>query len=93
MSVDLKFDQKYLDSVMLSPAVEGVVESAAKRALAAARSSAPVDTGAYKRSLQLKKVRRRYRRAVLVESNDPKALIIEAKTGNLARSLKSAGRG
>ena len=58
--------------------------------LAAARASAPVDTGAYKASIDL--VQATTDRAVVrVVATDWKAALVESRTGNLARSLDAAG--
>ena len=58
--------------------------------LAAARASAPVDTGAYKASIDL--VQATTDRAVVrVVATDWKAPLVEANTGNLAWSLDAAG--
>ena len=58
--------------------------------LAAARASAPVDTGAYKASIEL--VQATTDRAVVrVVATDWKAALVESRTGNLARSLDAAG--
>lgn len=89
----LDFNQAYLDAVMFSPEVLRQQEALGRKVLANAKASAPVDTAAYKRSIKMTTVRRRHRNAVIVEATDPKSLMIEAKTGNLARALKSAGRG
>lgn len=93
MSTGIKYDKQFFDTAMRLPGVKALQEEAGNKALARAKSSAPVDSGAYKRGLSMRWVRRRYRDALLVEGTDPKTLLIEAKTGNLARSLKSAGRG
>ena len=86
------FNQKYFDAIMRSSGVQQLELQAAQRVLAAAQASAPVDTGAYRAGLRITKAERRYRTAYLVDGTDPKTLLIEAKTGNLARALKSAGR-
>lgn len=59
---------------------------------AIARSTAPEDSKAYKNGIKVAK--KRQKRVVgLVQATDPKSLIVEAKTGNLARAVRSAGRG
>lgn len=90
---ELDFNQAYLDAVMTSPEVLRQQEAIGRKVLAKAKASAPVDSGAYKRGIKMTRARRRYRYAVIVEATDSKSLMIEAKTGNLARSLKSVGRG
>lgn len=71
----------------------GVAADLARRGqavAAAARASAPVATGAYRDSIQMT-TSTTDRAVVRVGSSDPKAFIIEAKTGNLARALDAAG--
>lgn len=89
----IDFDQRFFDTVMRSPGVKAVQLEAGQKALARARATAPIDSGDYKKGLGLKWVKRGYRDALIVEGTDPKTLLIEAKTGNLARALKSVGRG
>lgn len=79
---------KFFESVLRQPGVERIVDEAGDRALAKARAGAPVDTGDYKRGLRKEHRESRYRRTVRVVGTDPKTMLIESKTGNLARSLK-----
>lgn len=89
----VEFDQGFFDSLMRSAGIQSLQQAAAQRVLAAAQASAPVKTGAYKRGLRIAKADHKYRTTYLVEGTDPHTLLVEAKTGNLARALKSAGRG
>lgn len=89
----IDFDQRFFDTAMRMPGVKALQLEAGQKALARARATAPVDSGNYKKGLVLKWVKRGYRDALIVEGTDPKTLLVEAKTGNLARSLKSIGRG
>lgn len=89
---DIKFEQPFFDSAMRLPGVKALQEEAGERALAKARADAPVNSGGYKKGLRLRWVKHHYRDTLIVEGTDPKTLLIEAKTGNLARSLKSVGR-
>lgn len=89
----VKFDQSFFDSIMRSAGVQSLEMEAAQRVLAQAQATAPVDTGAYKAGLQIVRAERKYRTAYLVEGTDEKTMLVESKTGNLARALKSAGRG
>ncbi|QZY52920.1 HK97 gp10 family phage protein [Leucobacter tenebrionis] len=92
MARDFVPDQAWFDQALRMPGVEALVDEVADEALAAAKASAPVDSADYKKSIRKRYRQARYRRVALVEATDPKSLLIEAKTGNLARSLKSAGR-
>lgn len=93
MSTKVEFNNKYFDSVLRSAPVQQTQREVAQRVLARAKATAPVDSGAYRDGLKIRKAERGYRTAYLVEGTDPKTLLIEAKGGNLARALKSAGRG
>lgn len=55
-----------------------------------AKADAPVKTGAYKRRIVVRIKRSKYRNVVIIEGTDWKTLLIESKTGNLARALKAA---
>ncbi len=88
----VEFNQKFFDQILRTSGVENLQRQAAQKVLAQAKATAPVDSGAYRRGLGIVRAERRYRVAYLVVGTDPKTLLIEAKTGNLARALKSAGR-
>lgn len=62
----------------------------ADRVAAQARSTAPVDTGAYRDSITVE-VAETDRTVVRVVAKDRKSHVIEARTGNLARALDAAG--
>ena len=84
------FDKAFFDTAMKQPGVRKLQDEVASKALAAARASAPVDTGDYRKSLRKVWRRGEYRDAILVEGTDEKTLLIESRTGNLARALKRA---
>lgn len=69
--------------------VDPLLDAAAQRALETARANAPVDTGTYQASLHVETdhTDRTVRR---IASDVPYAMVIEARTGNLARSLDAA---
>lgn len=75
--------QEYLDG---KHGVEAVLEREAQQSLDRAKASAPVRTGAYKDSLHIETVHtdRMVKRVV---ADVDYARIVEADTGNLARSL------
>ena len=87
---DIVFNPKFFDTVLREPRVEQVVDAAAGRALRAAQSTAPVDTEAYRDGLHIEHHDSRFRRSARVVGSDPKTMLIEAKTGNLARAVKAA---
>lgn len=83
-------NERFFESVLRRPKVEKLVDDAAERALTAAQQTAPVDTGDYKRGLHIEHHDGRYRRTAMVVGGDHKTMLIESKTGNLARALKAA---
>lgn len=64
----------------------------ADKVAAAARSGAPVETGSYRDSIEVQLVHTD-RAVARVVATAPHSLVVEAKTGNLARSLDAAGGG
>lgn len=87
----VEFNDAFFENLSRSPAVTGLCVEAAERIAGVARSTAPVDSGEYRDGIV---VRTKYqRRAVaVVVATDPKSMIIESKTGNLARALRAAKR-
>lgn len=86
----VEFNQTYFDQIMRTAGVERLTDAAAERALSIAKSTAPVDTGDYRDGLHIEHRESRYRRVTRVVGDDAKTLLIESKTGNLARALKQA---
>lgn len=78
----------FFASLLRQPGVERIVDESGQRALTKAKADAPVDTGEYRDGLRIEHRQSRYRRTTRVVGTDPKTLLIESKTGNLARSLK-----
>ncbi|MSS84969.1 HK97 gp10 family phage protein [Actinomycetaceae bacterium WB03_NA08] len=89
----IEFNQVFFDDILRESGVQSLERQAAEKVLAAAKANAPYDTGAYQRGLRIEKAEARFRTVYLVTGTDPKTLLVESKTGNLARALKSAGRG
>lgn len=85
----IEFNQRYFDTIMKSAGVESLSLAKAQAALKVAQANAPYDTGDYHDGLRIRRAERKYRTAFLVEGTDPKTLLIESQTGNLARALKS----
>lgn len=81
---------KFFETVLRQSGVERLTDEAAGRALARAKADAPIDTAEYRDGLHIEHREARYRRVSLVAGSDPKTLLVEARTGNLARSLKAA---
>lgn len=86
----IEFNDVFFDEIMKSAGVDRLTKDAAVRAAEIARSTAPVDTGSYRDQIRVIVRESRHRRVYRVVGNDPKTLLIESKTGNLARALKAA---
>ncbi|WP_067198925.1 hypothetical protein [Microbacterium sp. XT11] len=80
-----------LDALTRDPGIVSVVQQATDRIAEIARADAPTDTNAYKAGIRTR-IKYQDRAVGVVEATDPKSLIIEAKTGNLARAVKKAAR-
>jgi len=85
-------DRRSLNALMGSPGVRATLKIQAERVASAARSGAPVDSGAYRDSIGVEDsetgigwARER------VVARAPHSHIVESRTGNLARALGSAG--
>lgn len=84
------FDRRFFDQIMKSAGIERMVDSTAEKALGIAQANAPVDEGDYKSGLKVEKRDTQYRHTARVVGEDWKTMLIESKTGNLARALKAA---
>lgn len=83
------FDEEFFATIMRSAGIEALCRTKTENALAIAQSTAPVDTGAYRDGLAIEKVPHKYRDTYEVVGHDKKTLLVESKTGNLARALKA----
>jgi hypothetical protein len=72
-----------------SDGVRRMLRSRAERSAAAARASAPIKTGAYRDSIRVLDATTD-RAVARVAAEVPYAMVVEAKTGNLSRSLDAA---
>lgn len=89
---EVYFDRVYFDTIMFSAGVQRLTDEVADDALRIAQSTAPVDEGNYKDGLAVEHRDSRYRKTARVVGWDAKTLLVESKTGNLARALKAAKR-
>ena len=85
----MEFNDAFFDEILRSAQVESLCRSKAEQALSIARANAPVDTGAYRDGLTVEVVEHTHRRSFCVVGPGPKTLLVEARTGNLARALRS----
>lgn len=88
----VKFSNSYFDQLSRSSGVVKLTLDAARRIAATARSTAPENTGAYRRGIGVR-VKYQQRAVALVEGRDPKTMLIESRTGNLARALRANAKG
>lgn len=89
MATRVKMNSAGVKEVLNSSGTRALLTSKAGPVLSAAQSGAPVDTGEYRDSLGI--VQDTTDRAVVrVVSTAPHGLIVEARTGNLARALDAA---
>ena len=86
----IEFNDSFFDNSMRSAGIDRIGMTKAERAASIARSTAPVDTGSYRDQIRVVVRESAHRRVYRVVGNDPKTLLIESKTGNLARALKAA---
>lgn len=80
-----------LDALTHDPGIVSVVQQATDRIADVARADAPVDGGGYKAGIRTR-IKYQKRAVGVVEATDPKSLIVESKTGNLARAVKKSAR-
>lgn len=87
----MQFADGFFEKLLSSAEVGAVVMAATEGVADEARATAPVDSGDYRDGIRTAK---KYQKRVvgLVQATDPKSMIIEAKTGNLARAVRSKGR-
>lgn len=88
--VRFKLNSAGMRELLNSGEVGGFMMTRANRVAAAARSSAPVLTGAYRNSIttQLARTDRAVGRVI---ASAPHAMLVEANTRNLGRSVDAAG--
>lgn len=84
----MQFNNAFFEELGRSAGVSALVVGVAEEIAAIARSTAPVDTAAYKEAITVE-LKYQDRSVALVVGHDPKTLLIESKTGNLARALRS----
>lgn len=87
----VKFNEGFFQNLGRSPAVTNLVVGAAQQIAADARSTAPVDSGDYRRGIHVE-VKFQKRVVALVMASDKKSLLIESRTGNLVRALNRRKR-
>lgn len=87
------FNEQFFAELGRSPGVERLVREAAGRVHAAAVGAAPRVSGDYAESLRVERSPRGGRVVYRVVAGVDYGLAVEARTGNLVRAVKAAGRG
>jgi hypothetical protein len=85
----VKFNNAFFEELSVSEPVTALCVDAAERIAEIARNGVNKLTGDYANGIGVA-VKRQKRSVALVIASDPKSLIIESKTGNLARALRAA---
>lgn len=90
----MDFNNRFFEELGTSAGVTQLCVDAAEHIAEIARNSAPVASGNYRDGIKVEVKRNaQLRNVALVVGHDPKTMIIESKTGNLARALRAARRG
>ncbi len=84
---DMKLNSAGMDELLKSAGVEALVEGIAQEKAARAKASAPVDSGDYRDSIEVWTEVHPTRVVAHYGSTAPHAAVVEARTGNIARSL------
>jgi hypothetical protein len=87
----VKFNEAFFQELSRSPAVQNLVGGIAEEIAADARSTAPVDTGDYRKGIHVE-VKFQKRVVAVVMASDKKSMLVESKTGNLVRALNRRKR-
>lgn len=93
MAESVEFNDAFFEQLGRSPAVVAQCVAKANKVAATARTTAPVDTEDYKNGIRVEVQSRGRRDVAVVVASDWKSMLVESKTGNLARALKAVGRG
>lgn len=84
----MQLPKNFFTELSQTPAVRAAVDATTEAIAKTARDSAPVDSGDYRRGITTaSKLQKRY--VGLVIASDPKSLLIESQTGNLARAARA----
>lgn len=85
----VKFNDAVFEQILESAQVRSLCAASAQKALSIARSTAPVQTGDYKKGLGIRTVKHPTRTTWIVQGVDWKTLLVESKTSNLRKALKA----
>ena len=85
----IEFDEAFFDRLGRSAELDRACRERAERIADRARSTAPTDSGDYKVGIVLERGVRNGRVVWLVKATDPKSMLVESRTGNLARAVRA----
>lgn len=89
---NMYWSNTFFEEIGKSAGLTSFTKGVAEQIMTNAQASAPVDTGDYAAAFELVMHNGKDRNVWIVRNNDWKALLIEAKTGNLARAMKGVKR-
>lgn len=87
----INFNDGSMDALARSAGVTNIVRQVTEQIAGVVRSTAPVDSSDYKNGIKAR-VKYQRRPVGVVEATDPKSLIVESKTGVMARAVKRSAR-
>jgi hypothetical protein len=91
--VALKWNEAFFRQTLKSPQARSLATGAAQEIAGDARASAPVDSGEYRDLIDVEVSETENRVVATVIARARHSMIVEARTGNLARSLMRNARG
>lgn len=89
MAGKMKWNNAFFPRLGHSPQVTAILRRKAEAVAARARSTAPVDTGAYRDSIRVEIKSTATRNVALVIAADQASMFVESETGNLLRALNA----
>ncbi|VXB32848.1 hypothetical protein [Pseudoclavibacter sp. 8L] len=87
---EMDWNEDVFRTILNMPVVDNRVDTVAAGVMGTAKATAPYDEGDYERGIEMREKQAQYRKVKRVTATDPKSLIIEARTGNMARAARSA---
>lgn len=90
MAVKVRLNSAGMRALLRDPGVRAELTRRAERVLTAAKSGAAVETGAHRDSMHIEQATTD-RAVVRVVADTDHSLVVEARTGNMARALDAAG--
>lgn len=85
--VKVKLNSRGMEELLKGEAADGACRPIAEAGVERAQANAPVASGEYQASIHLEEVMHPTRKVFRVVADAPHAMAVEARTGNIARSL------